>query len=48
MKHNIDWEDEGYSEWAEQERLIREDLNDMRNRKAENYRKTEFEEDGHE
>lgn len=44
MKHCTDWEDEGYSEWAEQERLIREDLKEMRKRIAENHRKVEQEE----
>lgn len=48
MKHCVDWEDEGYSEWAEQERLIREDLKEMRKRNAENHRRTEFEEVGDE
>ena len=47
-----DWDDGNYTEWADQERLVRQDLEeinkDLRRRKAENYRMTEFKEEEHE
>lgn len=51
MRKSRDW-DGDYMEWADQERLVRQDLEetdrDLRQRKAGNYRKTEYEEERHE
>ena len=41
-----DWDDGNYMEWADQERLVRQDLEeinrDLRRRKAENYMEAEY------
>lgn len=41
-----DWDDGDYMEWADQERLVRQDIDeinrDLRRRKAENYREAEY------
>ena len=41
-----DWDNGNYMEWADQERLVRQDLEeinkDLRRRKAENYREAEY------
>lgn len=41
-----DWDDGDYMEWADQERLVRQDLEeidrDLRRRKAESYREAEY------
>lgn len=51
MHNQRDW-DEGYMDWAEQERLVRQDIEEinreLRQRKAGNYRTAEFEEEGYE
>lgn len=43
MKDN--WDDGNYMEWADQERLVRQDIEEinknLRRRKAENYREVE-------
>ena len=49
MRKQPDWDDGDYMEWADQERLVRMELaeireRDMRKRKAENYRAIEQEE----
>lgn len=50
-RNNSDWSGE-YMDWADQERLIRQDLEeinrDLRRRNTENYRIAEFEEEGYE
>lgn len=48
-----DWDDENYMEWAERERLVRQDMEEIREhrrqqQKAENYKSIELEEDKHE
>lgn len=41
-----DWDNGNYMEWADQERLVRQDLEeinrDLRRRKAENYMEAEY------
>lgn len=45
MHKRADWSDGNYMEWADQERLVRQDVEeinrDLRRRKAENYREVE-------
>lgn len=48
-----DWDDENYMEWAEQERLVRQDMEEIKEhrrqqQKAENNKSIEFKEDKHE
>lgn len=51
MRSSSDWNDGNYMEWADQERLVRQDLEeidkDLKRRKAENYRTVEFKDDKH-
>lgn len=46
MWRQPDWDDGYYMEWADQERLVRQDIDeinrDLRRRKAENYREAEY------
>lgn len=46
MRKKADWSDGNYMEWADQERLVRQDIEeinrDLRRRKAENYREVEY------
>lgn len=45
MGRQPDWNDGNYMEWADQERLVRQDIEkinrDLRRRKAETYREVE-------
>lgn len=46
MWRQPDWDNGNYMEWADQERLVRQDIDeinrDLRRRKAENYREAEY------
>lgn len=48
MRREVDWSDGNYMEWADQERLVRQDLEEinqrLRRRKSANYREAEMEE----
>ena len=46
MRKHRSWDDEGYMEWADRERIIRQEvreLNEMFRRKAQNYKESERE-----
>lgn len=45
MRIHGDWNDEGYMDWADRERIIREEvreINEMFRREARNYRECEM------